>query len=213
MRLRERPRCANDLWFPPRARSGRRRRPEAPKLFASSRALAHAYSDEGRVTHDFAQLVAEHQAMVYSCAWHCLRDASLAEEVAQEVFLELHRKLGQLESAAHVRHWLRKAAAHRAIDEARRRRLRPRLSLDKAEEPFAPAPESDPMMSGTLRRLVASLPETARMVVILRYQEDLDPVEIAGVLEMPVRTVKSHLQRSLALLRGKLTRCAGGIRT
>jgi RNA polymerase sigma-70 factor, ECF subfamily len=164
------------------------------------------------VIHDFAQLVAEHQAMVYSCAWHCLRDASLAEEVAQEVFLELHRNLGKMDSGAHVRHWLRKAAAHRAIDEARKRRLRPRLSLVEVEEPPAPAAQGDPMMSGTLRRLVASLPATARMVMILRYQEDLDPADIAGVLEMPVQTVKSHLQRSLALLRGKLARCAGGIR-
>jgi len=42
--------------------------------------------------------------------------------------------------------------------------------------------------------------------MILRYQEDLDPVEIAQLLDMPVATVKSHLQRSLALLRGKLER-------
>jgi RNA polymerase sigma-70 factor (ECF subfamily) len=44
------------------------------------------------------------------------------------------------------------------------------------------------------------------MVMILRYQEDLDPAEIGQVMEMPVATVKSHLQRSLALLREKLTR-------
>ena len=39
------------------------------------------------------------------------------------------------------------------------------------------------------------------MVMVLRYQEDLDPAEIGQVMEMPVATVKSHLQRSLALLR------------
>ena len=42
------------------------------------------------------------------------------------------------------------------------------------------------------------------MIVILRYQEDLGPSDIAEILEMPVNTVKSHLQRSLATLRGKL---------
>jgi len=40
----------------------------------------------------------------------------------------------------------------------------------------------------------------------LRYQEDLDPAEIADILEMPLGTVKSHLQRSLLLLREKLER-------
>ena len=54
-----------------------------------------------------------------------------------------------------------------------------------------------------------SLPAKARAVVILRYQEDLDPADIARTLEMPVRTVKSHLQRSLALLRDKLGRARG----
>jgi len=67
----------------------------------------------------------------------------------------------------------------------------------------------DPMLSRTLQRLVASLPEKPRMAMILRYQEDLDPSEIAAALDMPVRTVKSHLQRSLALLREKLRRSVG----
>ena len=42
------------------------------------------------------------------------------------------------------------------------------------------------------------------MVVLLRYQEDLDPSDIAGMLNMPVSTVKSHLHRSLTVLRGRL---------
>ena len=60
-----------------------------------------------------------------------------------------------------------------------------------------------------LRELVAALPENARVVMILRYQEDLDPMDIAQALDMPIATVKSHLQRSLALLRDKLSRTKG----
>jgi RNA polymerase sigma-70 factor (ECF subfamily) len=66
------------------------------------------------------------------------------------------------------------------------------------------------MLQETLRRLVASLPEAPRMVMVLRYQEDLDPLEIAETLSMPLGTVKSHLQRSLALLREKLERRGKG---
>jgi RNA polymerase sigma-70 factor (ECF subfamily) len=51
--------------------------------------------------------------------------------------------------------------------------------------------------------LVASLPEKWRLVVLLRYQEDLDAVEIAKVLQISVNTVKSRLQRALAMLRQK----------
>ena len=53
--------------------------------------------------------------------------------------------------------------------------------------------------------------EKARLVVILRYQEDLDPSDIARVLDMPVGTVKSQLQRSLDVLRDKLARTMGEI--
>ena len=67
-------------------------------------------------------------------------------------------------------------------------------------------PQRDPMLGEVLRRLIATLAEAPRAVMILRYQEDLDPSEIAELLEMPVGTVKSHLQRSLALLREKLER-------
>lgn len=76
-------------------------------------------------------------------------------------------------------------------------------------EPVAATAEGDLMLSERLRRLVASLPEKLRIVVILRYQEDLDPTEIAGVLDIPVRTVKGHLQRAVALLREKLSNTIG----
>lgn len=144
--------------------------------------------------------------MVYSIAWRFLRDRGLAEEVAQEVFLSLHRNLRRIESPAHALSWLRKVAAQRAIDEGRKRLRRPGIALELVAEPAAGGAARDVMLGETLRRLVATLPEAPRMVMVLRYQEDLDPSEIAETLSMPVSTVKSHLQRSLALLREKLER-------
>jgi RNA polymerase sigma-70 factor, ECF subfamily len=144
--------------------------------------------------------------MVYSLAWRFLHDRGLAEEVAQEVFLSLHRNLRGIRSPAHAVCWLRKVTAQRAIDEGRKRSRRPGVALELVAEPAAGEPARDPMLQETLRRMVASLPEAPRMVMVLRYQEDLDPLEIAKTLEMPLGTVKSHLQRSLALLREKLER-------
>jgi RNA polymerase sigma-70 factor (ECF subfamily) len=155
---------------------------------------------------DFAALVREHQAMVFSIALHYLHDRAAAEELAQEVFLQLHRNLAGISSAGHAGHWLRKVAVHRAIDFTRRNRLRPQVSLEDVPEPATPAEVTDPLLAERLRKLVASLPEKARMVVILRYQEDLEPQEIAEMLDMPVPTVKSHLQRALAMLREKAGR-------
>ncbi len=152
---------------------------------------------------DFTELVRRHQSMVFSIAYHFLHDRGAAEEVAQDVFLQLHRDLPSLHSDAHATFWLRKTTTHRCIDYARRRQAHPEVELENVPEPVAFAPERDPLLARRLQALVRSLPETPRIIVVLRYQEDLDPAEIARVLEMPVNTVKSHLQRALATLRDK----------
>jgi RNA polymerase sigma-70 factor (ECF subfamily) len=158
---------------------------------------------------DFASLVRQHQAMVFSIAWHLLRDRAVAEELSQDVFLSLHQHLADLESPEHVLFWLRRVTSNRALDEARRRQRRPMVSLENAPEPVAVSSTGDPLLGTALRKLVAALPEKSRAIVVLRYQEDLDPAEIARVLGIPLGTVKSQLQRALALLREKLSRVVG----
>ena len=171
--------------------------------------LLEAGAQEFTSEDGFAVLVKKHQAMVFSMAYAFLRDRSSAEEVAQDVFLELHRALPDLESPAHVVNWLRRVTAHRSID--RQRRSRPLWALDGVQEPAAPPVTGDPMLAEALRQSIATLPEKPRLVMILRYQEDMDLSEIGEVLEMPLGTVKSHLQRSLKLLREKLSRQYGEI--
>jgi RNA polymerase sigma-70 factor (ECF subfamily) len=147
---------------------------------------------------------------VFSIALHFLRDRATAEEVAQEVFLSLHRNLDRIETPAHAAAWLRKVAVQRSLDEGRRRGRRPQVALEDVAEPAAGAKQGDPLLSELLRKLIATLPEAPRMAMVLRYQEDLEPAEIAAALEVPVATVKSHLQRSLAVLRRKLAGCGMG---
>ena len=164
----------------------------------------------------FEQIVHQHQGMVFSLAYHFLRDRSLAEELSQEVFLNLHQNLRSIKSPEHLTFWLRKVTSHRCIDQVRRQKVRPQISLEDVAEPMAPTPdaaENDLFLLEMLRRVVETLPEKAKLVVILRYQEDLDPSEIAKVLEMPLNTVKSHLRRSLSTLRDKLSRTLGEVTT
>lgn len=154
-------------------------------------------------TLDFETLVRRHQAMVFSIAFHFLQDRSAAEEIAQDVFLQLSRHLEAMQSADHVTFWLRRVTTHRCIDCSRRRRFR-FLRLDSVPEPASEPRSPDPLLSRRLRALVAGLPAPARMAVVLRYQEDLTPEDIARVLDRPVATVKSQLQRALKTLREKM---------
>jgi len=182
-----------------------------PPTYIDLRRMLAAQSamERGPGSRTFAELVREHQSMVFSIACHFLRDRSLAEEIAQDVFLQLYRNLESLESEAHVAFWLRRVTSNRCVDYVRKRQRRPETSLENGPEPRNVEASGDPMLSRKLRALVQSLPEKPRLVMILRYQEDLMPDEIARTLDMPVRTVKSILHRSLAMLREKMERSMG----
>jgi len=158
----------------------------------------------------FAALVRQHQRSVYSLALRMLSDRHAAEDLAQEVFLQLYRSLSAVSSEAHLGFWLRRVTMHRAIDRLRRA---PRLE-SRAEELAAVVSETepaDPLLQRRLRALLRELPAAARAVVLLRYQEDLDPVDIARTLRMPLNTVKSHLRRSLAQLRERFDETADAL--
>ena len=151
----------------------------------------------------FASLVRLHQSSVYSIGLRMLGRRDAAEDLAQDVFLQLYRRLDSIESLEHLGFWLRRVAANLAIDWLRRSAWSAPL-LDDHPEPAAPAPDDDPLMTRALAGLLGELAPAARAVMVLRYQEDRDVAEIAATLDMPVNTVKSHIKRSLTALRGKM---------
>jgi RNA polymerase sigma-70 factor, ECF subfamily len=152
----------------------------------------------------FAALVREHQAMVFGMACNFLHSRAQAEELAQDVFLALHQNLSRVESARHLVFWLRRVTSNRCIDAVRNAHRRREIPMDGLAEPEVPPRVGDPLLGDLLRSLVNELTPDARMVVTLRFQEDLDVSEIAAVVDMPVNTVKSHLRRSMEALRRKL---------
>lgn len=152
----------------------------------------------------FERLVDQHHAMVYSLALRMTGERGLAEEIAQDVFLELDRNLGKLETADHACWWLRRVTMSRATDALRRRRVRGMdlwVALD--DQHGVQAEEKGSPLGARLEYLLTTLPEAQRAALVLRYQEDMLPEEIATLLDAPLATVKSNLQRGLKLLRAK----------
>jgi RNA polymerase sigma-70 factor (ECF subfamily) len=159
---------------------------------------------------DFEQLVEQHQSMVFSLALRMTGDRGLAEEIAQDVFLALDKSLPSIESAEHALFWLRRVTMSRATDALRRRRVRGMdLWVEIEERHGMPAeslgagPGLGSRLGARLEALLTTLPEAQRAAILLRYQEELTPEEIAKALDAPLATVKSHLQRGLKLLRAK----------
>ena len=146
--------------------------------------------------------------MVFSIALRITRDRGTAEEVAQDVFLELYRSSERMQNADHCRFWLRRVAVHRATDALRKKTRQPEAGAEMwAEEQhgLSASPDSG-LNDGLVSRLedaVGTLPEAMRVAVVLRYGEGMMPEEIGQMLGQPLATVKSNLQRGLKLLRQK----------
>lgn len=121
--------------------------------------------------------------------------------------MQMNGNLSAIDSNRHLGFWLRQVAANRAIDQLRRRARVQMTPLDEELQLLSAEEPSDPLLQRHLRALLADLSPPARAVLLLRYQEDLDPAEIARALDMPLNTVKSHLKRSLQTMREKT---AGG---
>ena len=152
----------------------------------------------------FAALIEEHEAMVFSIARTFFNDRTRAEELAQDVFLQLYRSIGELESASHAVHWLRQVTSRRCIDATRRAKFRVVVPLDDAPPVVTLAEPRDPLFDRRIREQIAELPEMQRLILTLRYQEDLDPSDICRIVGKPVNTVKSILHRALQSLRDAL---------
>ncbi len=159
----------------------------------------------GLESQEFRGLIETHQRMVFSIALRVTGEYGVAEEVAQDVFLELYRGGDKLENADHTKFWLRRVTVNRATDALRRKSRRPEAAAEEwtEEQHVADAARLDPAVEARLEDLLRTLPEPMRIAVVLRHQEEMLPDEIAALLGQPVATVKSHLQRGLQLLRRK----------
>src|SRR5258708_22648876 len=113
--------------------------------------------------------------MVFSIAYHFLQDRSLAEDLAQEVFLELFQSIDRIQSPAHLTYWLRKVTSNRCIDQGRKKHRRREMALEEAPEPATASENADPMLLERLQQSLATLPAEQRLVGIIRVQEGLGP--------------------------------------
>jgi len=147
---------------------------------------------------EFEALFRAHWGPAYRAAYLVVRDASAAEDIAQEAFLSAVRTLDRFDRRRPFGPWLHRIVVNRAIDWARARALRP-----EAEAVDTPAPERPEHDEELLRGLDRLSPEH-RAVIVLRYLLEYTPGEIADLLELPRGTVNSRLRRGLDHLKERL---------
>jgi RNA polymerase sigma-70 factor (ECF subfamily) len=174
----------------------------------------------------FGVLVERYQEVAFRAAYLVVRDAGLAEDVAQEAFLRAYGNLGRFDVGQPFRPWLLRIVTNLALNEVRARGRRRslwervarglgRLEGDGSGGRWEPGPERS-AEAGEQRELLSAalgeLSEGDRLVLYLRYYLELPEVEIATVIGKRPGTVKSRLHRASGRLRAVIERRYPGLR-
>jgi RNA polymerase sigma factor (sigma-70 family) len=162
--------------------------------------------------HSFSELVSSFQDMAVGYAYSILGDFHLAEDAAQEAFLDAYRHLGDLREPLAFPGWLRRIL-FKHCDRRTRKRSPETVSFD--ELPFesgarskAPSPEEIAQRNEMTYRLTDALellPEKQRAVLVLHYMSGHSLAELSAFLNVPVGTVKKRLHDGRERMREILT--------
>jgi RNA polymerase sigma-70 factor, ECF subfamily len=160
----------------------------------------------------FEELYERHSRIVYSLVLRILRQASTAEEVVQDVFLQLWRNSARYDANRPFVPWLLTLARNRALDQLRLKSERQRRREEQTEEfpqIAAAAPEYEKVLdekrrAERVRSLIGSLPAAQKKAIELAYFEGLSHSEIAASLHEPLGTVKSWIRSALLRLKESL---------
>lgn len=161
----------------------------------------------------FEEIYERHSRIVYSLVLRILRQGSTAEEVVQDVFLQLWRNSGQYDAhRGPFVPWLLTLARNRALDQLRLKGERQRRREDQTDElpqVATPPPEYERALdekrrAERVRSLMTSLPAAQKKAIELAYFEGLSHSEIAETLNEPLGTVKSWIRNGLLRLKESL---------
>jgi RNA polymerase sigma-70 factor (ECF subfamily) len=158
----------------------------------------------------FARLVEMHQTIARRVATTMMGSGGDADDVVQDAFIKAYTRLHQFEEGRSFRAWLLTIVANEARNRHRAAGRRAAVTLrvippaeDHADDPALAFEAHEARLR--LAQAVASLPDSDREIVALRYFAELSEAETAEVLACPVGTVKSRLSRALVRLRTTLT--------
>ncbi len=157
----------------------------------------------------FEELYDRHSRLVYALVLRILRQATTAEEVVQDIFLQLWRKASQYDgSRGPFVPWLLTMARNCALDQLRLKSERQRRREEQAEKlpPVPTIPDFEASIdekrrASRVRALIAELSPQQQKAIELAYFEGLSHSEIADTLKQPLGTVKSWIRNGLLRLK------------
>jgi RNA polymerase sigma-70 factor, ECF subfamily len=156
----------------------------------------------------FSELVSLHADGVRKVIYRMCGDAQIAEDAAQETFIQAWQHLGSYRPHMPLRNWLYRIGVNAATDMLRKeKRILPNALEDLPLSDPQPGPEavfSQEERIAIIQKAILALPDASRAVLVLREYEGLSYQEIADTLNIPLGTVMSRLNYARKVLRGQL---------
>ncbi len=150
----------------------------------------------------FTELVRRRQPWLRNLMRRFSSDASLADDLAQKVFLKVWRKIRQVKNPERFGPWLKQIAVNEWIDHQRKHDAEWNREYDDESQPARPQSTTEAIdLDGALE----TLPGPVRTCIVLSYHERLSHAEIAELTGMPPGTIKSHIRRGSQKLRETLS--------
>lgn len=155
----------------------------------------------------FNEIIHRHQDIAWRVAYRFLGDSAEAEDIAQEAFLKILTSAPRYRPTASFSTYLYRIVSRLCIDNARKKRP---LCIDTLPEQVDSSPDPATTLvlkdrDARIRRILDALPSRQRMVVILKYYEELSYADIARAMGVTVKAVERLLDRARKTLRSGLS--------
>ncbi|MFM1650607.1 RNA polymerase sigma factor [Brevibacillus sp. B_LB10_24] len=148
----------------------------------------------------YAQIIDRYKSRLYAVLIKMVGQPQDAQDMLQEVFIKIYYKLNEYSPTGKFSAWIYRIAINHCLDELRRRKRElPNIPISDSDHPHDDTPEKlylEKEQAAAFQKILLSLPEDYRIVLLLRHSEQLSYREISETLMIPVNTVQVRLHRA-----------------
>lgn len=153
----------------------------------------------------FSHIINKYKNPLYATILRMTKNPDNAQDLVQEAFIKVYNQLGKFEQKGSFSNWLYRVAINHCMDEFRKKSYTTKkVELDETKVVNSNHPEViflKKEKSRQLEKLIATLPEDERMIILLRYVNELGYKEISEMMDLPLTNVRNKLHRAKKKMR------------